>query len=856
MSPTSQSVGPPDPGRTTTLDELAECLTALKAWAGGPSYETITGRVNGERPAAEKVGKTTVVDCFRAGRRRLDSALVVAVVQALRPDPGYVNQWRQALRVVSGEVRAAAQVRVRDALPQDLSGFTGRDAEVERIHRAVRDSATLGGPVVISALHGMAGVGKTQLAVHIGHVLAAEQAFDRVLFVNLRGFHPDPAQPPADPAAVLDGFLRLLGVSGQQVPHQLGERTAAYRQRLAGTRSLIVLDNAADEEQVRPLLPGTPGCIALVTSRRGLTGLDVATHLDVDVFAPAESLRFLATTVPAIPLGDDPGAPARIAERCGHLPLALALVAGHMRTKPGWTLTDHADWLDERHRDRRLDSEVELALEVSYRNLPAGERELLRLLSQHPGQDLDVYAAAALSGTDLDLAGTRLRKLCADSLVQTAGPGRYTLHDLVRAYAAARAADEDRRADRRAALTRLLDYYLAASAEAMGRLHPTDSDRRPAVAPSPVALPDLADPITWLDAERANLVAAVTLAADQDWPPHAVSFGTVLYRYLLGRHSLDALTVHGLAAQAAAHADDPGARAGALTDLSGTEVLLGRHDAALDHLEQARQIFRHAGNMPGQARALNNLSIVETRLGHYPAAAEHLRESLKLYRLSANGTGQARALTNLGNLESRMGRDEDAIVHYGEALRLHREAADRIGEAVLLSNLGGAEAKLGRYDAAEEHLTAALDLDRELGKIHYEASTLDSLGTLYGDRRDAERAAAYYREAMVLFRRVGDRHGMACAHNGLGEAAQIAGRFDEAIVEHAAAYEIAVLPDVADLEQQARAHTGLADAYRLRGDLAEVRRRYRLALELWAEMNSPEADRITKILEGLGPALP
>lgn len=199
-----------------------------------------------------------------------------------------------------------------------------------------------------------------------------------------------------------------------------------------------------------------------------------------------------------------------------------------------------------------------------------------------------------------------------------------------------------------------------------------------------------------------------------------------------------------------------------------------------------------------------------------------------------------------------MGRDEDAIAHYDEALRLYRSTGDRTGEAVLLSNLGGAEVKLGRYDEAEEHLMQALALDRELRNVPYEASTLDFLGTLYGGRRDAGRAAAYHREAMTLFRRVGDRHGVSCAHNGLGEAARIAGRSDEAIVEHTAAYAIAVEPDIADLEQQARAQVGLADAHRIGGDLPEVRRHYRLAQGLWSRLNSPEADHVAKILAGLG----
>ena len=228
----------PDPGAATTFDELVVRLRLLRAWAGTPSYERITGRVNeawtaSGRPPGDLAGKTTVVDCFRSGRRRLNTDLVVAIVQALHPDVGYVTQWRQALRVIGGETCSASQVRVQDRLPPDLPGFTGRAHELDRIVRGtVEDSKA-----VIFAVVGMAGVGKTQLIIHAGHLLAREQPFDRVLFVNLRGFSPDPAQPPADPHAVLDGFLRLLGVPGHQIPHSLDACAAAYRRRLAGSRT-------------------------------------------------------------------------------------------------------------------------------------------------------------------------------------------------------------------------------------------------------------------------------------------------------------------------------------------------------------------------------------------------------------------------------------------------------------------------------------------------------------------------------------------------------------------------------------------------------------------------------------------
>jgi hypothetical protein len=318
---------------------------------GDPSYGWITGRVKAAwtaagRPAGELVGKSTVADCFKTGR---------------------------------GQTWAAAQVRVQDKLPPDLAGFTGRTAELDRLRHALRHGGVNGGAVVISAIAGMAGVGKTRLAIHAGHLLAQDQPFDRVLFVNLRGFHPDPSQPPADPTAVLDGFLRLLGVPGPQIPHDLPARVAAYRGRLAGTRTLIVLDNAADADQVRPLLPDTLGCPVLVTSRRSLTALDIATPLAVDVFTPAEAWAFLTRNVDGVPLGTDPDAAARLADRSGYLPLALGLVAAHIRGTSGWTLTDHADRLDERRHQRRLDNGVELALDLSYQQLPEDRRRLLRL---------------------------------------------------------------------------------------------------------------------------------------------------------------------------------------------------------------------------------------------------------------------------------------------------------------------------------------------------------------------------------------------------------------------------------------------------------------------------------------------
>jgi tetratricopeptide (TPR) repeat protein len=851
--------GLPDPGRATTLDDLVERLRLLKVWAGDPSFEAIKDRVNAGwvsagRPAGELAARTTVLDCFRSGRRRLNTDLVVAIVQALHPDVGYVSQWRQALQVIGAERTAAAQVRVQDTLPPDLAGFTGRTVELDRLRRVLGDSRRHGGAVVISAIEGMAGVGKTQLAIHAGHLLLREQPFDQVLFVNLRGFHPDPGQPPADPAAVLDGFLRLVGVTGQQIPHDLTARTTLYRDRLAGTRALVILDNAADADQVRPLLPETPGCPVLITSRRNLSDLDPATHLAVDVFTAQEALDYLTRAAPEVPVGDDPGAAARIAGRCGYLPLALGLLAGHLRAKPGWTLTDHADWLDERHHARRLDTGVELALDLSYRHLSADRRRLLRLLALHPGQDLDAYAAAALAGTDLAGAQAELRRLGDDHLLQQGTAGRYTFHDLIRAYAAGRAHDEDRRPARRAALTRLFDHYLATAAAAMNTLHPAETHHRPRIPPAGTPAPDLTDPDTaraWLDTERSTLVAVAAHTAIHGWPGHTTRLARTLHRYLIGGHYNDAVSVHGHARDAARQNGDPGGQAHALTSLGTAHWRLGRTGPAAEHFQQALELFRQAGDPDGQARALNNLGTIEHLAGRYQTATDHYQRALTLHRQIGDRTGEAHALGNLGAIETILGRYPAAAGHYARALVLNRQTGDRDGEAYTLNSLGEVEMRSGRYEPAADDLGLALTLYRQLGNRAGEATVLDSLGLLHTRLGRPAQAIEHHRQALAIFRGTGDRFSEAWSLNGLGEAAHTAGRPADALTEHTAAHAVATGTGARD--QQARAHAGLGHAHHALGDPALAREHYQHALALYTELGMPEADEIRALLAAPGP---
>jgi tetratricopeptide (TPR) repeat protein len=842
---------PPDPGQAATLDDLVELLRLLKVWAGNPSYERITERVSAAwraagRPPNELARKTTVVRCFEHGRRRWNTDLVVAVVQALHPDVGYVTQWRQALRVIGGETQAASQVRVQDALPDDLTSFTGRATELEHLRLALQHGQRKGGPVVVTAIAGMAGVGKTQLAVHAAHMLGVEQAYDRVLFVNLRGFHPDPAQPPADPAAVLDGFLRLLGVPGQQIPHDLPARTAAYRDRLAGASTLVVLDNVANSEQVRPLLPQTPGCMTLVTSRRSLTDLPSATHLTLDVFTAEEAAAFLADAVPEVLTGSDPHALTRLAESCGHLPLALGLVAGHIRNTPGWTLTDHADRLDERRRHQRLENGVQLALDLSYKHLPADQQQVLRMTALLPGQDFDAYAAAALSDSDLSTAGTMLQDLCRDHLLQQPAAGRYSFHDLVRVYATIRAGDEDPPPQRHTALTRLFDFYLVTTAAAMDVAYSHEQHRRPTVPPARTLIPDLTDhngAEDWLDAELANLLAAAQHAAEHGWPEHCWHLSATLHWHLRmrGRYS-EAEKLHQHALTLARNLVNHQAEIKALNSLGYIDRRLGRHEPAGDHYKQALRIAQVIGDRVGELNALHGLGCVHYMLCHYQQAEDHFRRALQIAQDIGDRLAELNARSGLGAVHWTLGRHGHAGNQYARALQIAQTIGHRLGKLNALHGLGRVHLLLGRHEEARDHHTRALQIAQDIGDHVGELQALASLGQVHRTLGHHSEAAHWYQQAFELARDDGNRNWQCEALQGLGRLHQATGHPDRALTYHEKALQYAT--ELAQPGDQARAHDGLAHAHYALNDHTQARWHWQRALEILTSLNTDHSEDI------------
>ncbi|MDQ0798324.1 NB-ARC domain-containing protein [Streptomyces sp. B1I3] len=445
-----------DPVKARTIDEFIAELRLLKAWAGNPSITEITRRIHRDwqragRPRGEWPARSTVGNCFQLGRRRPNPDLLLAVVQALvGADEAILSVWRQSLRAVLGEAETAARVSAYDRLPAGPSAFVGRAdlvAQAEALLACDQDVTAL-------ALEGMAGVGKTSLALHIAHRLLAEDRTDApVLVANLRGSAPE--GPPADPSAVLETFLRLLGTTGDRIPYDLDARSALYRQLLAGTGALIVLDDAADAEQLRPLLPGVRGCHTVITSRLALTGLGGTTRLSVQPLDPDDSVELLRATAGTDRIAPDIPAVQQIATLLGHLPLALSVIGRHMRDHPAWALIDY---YREPLITLALEDGVRTALSASDARLPKGARRLLRLLALHPVQEIDAATAAALLGEPPAATEHHLANLTAAHLIERTTPGRFRLHPLVHAYAEERICIDEPATRIRQALGRLLEH--------------------------------------------------------------------------------------------------------------------------------------------------------------------------------------------------------------------------------------------------------------------------------------------------------------------------------------------------------------------------------------------------------------
>ncbi|MQY13491.1 Regulatory protein AfsR [Streptomyces sp. RB5] len=531
-------------------------------------------------------------------------------------------------RAVAGGVASATRT-----LPRDIASFTGREDELRWL---VDAAAGVAGVVDIHAIDGMAGVGKTALAVHVAHRVA-DRFPDGQIFLPLHGHTP--GQEPVDPEDALASLLLAVGVAAGQVPSGVEARTALWRDRLAGKRMLLILDDAVGSEQVLPLLPGVGAGLVLVTSRRHLSALEDATVVSLDTLPAGEAAALLIRLAGRRDLSpDDPGV-AEIIRLCGYLPLAIGMVARQLRHHPAWTVAGRAAELAasvDRLALMALENlSVAAAFDLSYEDLDADQRRLFRRLGLHPGPELDVHAAAALDGTSPAAARRGLEALYDQNLLSEIAPGRYRMHDLIREYARALAGRDDPAADRERALAGLLDYYQHAASRAEALIA-----RRTRSGPGEALVPaDDEQALAWVRTERAGLLACLD---------HAAGTG------------LDARVV-GLTAGVAEllRLDGPWAEA------------VVRHQAAID-------AARRLGDRLGQANALCGLGAVRKLMGEYPAAARALEEALDLYRELGNRLGEANALQELGNLRQQTGEYVTAVQALDEALGIYHDLGRRI----------------------------------------------------------------------------------------------------------------------------------------------------------------------------------
>ncbi len=488
----------------------------------------------------------------------------------------------------------------------------------------------------------------------------------------------------------------------------------------------------------------------------------------------------------------------------------------------------------------------------SYRHLDADIGRAFRLLGLLPGADFDLYDAAALAGATRQSASDVLDLLARAHLIQATVPGRYGMHDLLRAYAAELAIRHDAQPDRRAALTRLFDHYLYTAAAAMDTVFPAESSLRPVIPPPASAGPRLTKPEAaqaWLDTQRENLVAVAGQAA-RDWPGYADRLAAVVFRYLDdGGHHHQAAAIYRHARLDARLRKDAAAESAALTGLGSACWRLGCYGDAAKYLEKALGLYRETDDPGGEARAVGILGLVESQQGRYEQAAGHYEQALRLYRETGSRDGEAASLGNLGDIDLRLGRFEEAAGHHQRALELSRQTGNRTFEAYALANIGIVELRQGRCVPAVRHLRQALELSRESGNRSCQAYALASLGEVELRDGRCQQAIAPLRQALTLFRETGDRAGEAEALNGLGDVLLAMEQSSPALAEYTLALTVA--SQIGNMSEKARANNGLARAYRADGNLSSARLHWQQALSLYADLSAPEADKVREQLASI-----
>lgn len=653
-------------------------------------------------------------------------------------------------------------------LPPEVPDFVGRDLERKQVKAVLDEWRSRGCEVpVVVLLTGSAGVGKTSLAVRWGHELA-DLFPDGALFADLRGYSREEPEPVI---GVLGRFLRALSVPPDAVPTSVDEAVALYRSLLAEKRVLVVLDNARDPAAVRPLLPGSPRSLTVVTSRDDLAGLvarDGARRVVVNRFTAEHSVELFRRVLGPEAVARDAALLEDLARRCAHLPLALRVAAERLTRRSPAELLDDAvlDLLD----DDDPDSAVRSVFSWSYRVLEPTPALAFRLLGACPGVDVDLRTAAALLGSPLRVARRAVDALVRAHLVEEHRPGRYRLHDLLRSYAAELAGDAD--------VGRAVDWYCATATTCMDLVDPhrrkvsPPTDRNVERYPVPGTEEEA---LAWLEAERANLVAVTRYAAARDLPAGWYLPHTLSRFFLRARHVDDWITTGTVALSCAIRLADPVAEAETRTHLATAYANTARLPEAVDHYEPALRLFRLLGSAHGEALVLGNLGTVHHRLGAFAEAADHYAAAVRLLAAAGDTRNESIIVANLAAVQNLLGRHEAALEAGARALELAQRADDAGARAHAARIVGIAHRELGDHAASLEWLGTALEAARRGGDEGDEGMVLQEMATVHSRQGDHRTAVALLETSLTVARRVGDQTMIGIVLVDLGVALRAAG---------------------------------------------------------------------------------
>jgi DNA-binding SARP family transcriptional activator/tetratricopeptide (TPR) repeat protein len=710
-------------------------------------------RLVADQPFREHSYALLMLALYRCGSQGEAIAVFQAARQILidelgcEPGPELHLMYQQILHADPGLAApepAAAGGGPVPVMPRELPGalrhFTGREHELQALTGVLDRTDGRAGTVVISAIGGTAGIGKTALAVQWAHQVA-DRFPDGHLYVNLRGFHP--SGNPMTPAEAVRRLLDALGVPAARIPAGLDAQAGLYRTLLSGKRMLVVLDNAREAEQVRPLLPGSPGCLVLVTSRSQLAGLvaaEGAHPLTLDLLPQAEARELLARRLGRARVGAEPGAAAELIRLCAGLPLALAIAAASASARPWLQLATLAGEL--RDVQCRLDAletgdpavSARAIFSWSLSDLPAQAVRMFKLLGLHPGPDITIAAAASLAGIAPSEVRKALRDLAGACLVSEHVPGRYAMHDLLRAYAAEQAHASGSEAGRKAAIGRILDHYLHTARAADRVLRPT---RTPIALdpPQPGTAPEEfcghAEAMAWFLAEQQVLLSAAEFAHAAGRTAHAWQLPWTLSVFLDFRGDWQQMaTAHHTALAAACSAGDKGGQARAHVNLARACMRLGRTEDGFGHLEQALCLYREMKSPAGQGRTHLALALALDAECRYDEAFSHNKQALRLLSQAGDHAGRADALSSVGWSHAQRGDYAKALACCLQAIELQRECSNRYGEAHTLDSMGYAHRHLGQHARAITCYEQSASVFRELGDRYYEADALINLGDM------------------------------------------------------------------------------------------------------------------------------